>query len=121
MEERSAGVAIAEPAEDTDVRTAQQEKSEQKPKRLPRYHVVLWNDNDHSYPYVIRMLHQLFGHSIARGYKLADEVDKRGRAVILTTTKEHAELKRDQIHAFGKDDLCASCQGSMKSSIEPES
>jgi ATP-dependent Clp protease adaptor protein ClpS len=121
MEERSAGAAIAEPAEDTDVQTGQQEKTEQKPKRQPRYHVVLWNDNDHSYPYVIRMLHQLFGHSIARGYKLADEVDKRGRAVILTTTKEHAELKRDQIHAFGKDDLCASCQGSMKSSIEPES
>jgi ATP-dependent Clp protease adaptor protein ClpS len=121
MEERTAGASVAEPVEETERTTQQEKKSEQKPKRQPRYHVVLWNDNDHSYAYVIRMLHQLFGHPIASGYKLADQVDKHGRAVVLTTHKEHAELKRDQIHAFGKDDLCASCQGSMKCSIEPES
>ncbi len=28
---------------------------------LPRYNVVLLDDNDHSYEYVIRMLKQLFG------------------------------------------------------------
>ena len=121
MEERSAGASVAEPVEETESAAAEDAKKQQKPKRQPRYHVVLWNDNDHSYPYVIRMLHQLFGHPIAKGYKLADEVDKRGRAVVLTTHREHAELKRDQVHAFGKDDLCAACQGSMKCSIEPES
>jgi ATP-dependent Clp protease adaptor protein ClpS len=51
---------------------------------------------------------------------MAREVDKTGRAIILTTTLEHAELKRDQIHAYGKDDLVAGCKGSMKSTIEPE-
>ncbi len=54
------------------------------------------------------------------GYKMAKEVDKSGRVIVLTTTLEHAELKRDQIHAYGKDDLVANCQGSMKSSIEAE-
>ena len=34
---------------------------------------------------------------------------------------EHAELKRDQIHAFGKDPFIKNCQGSMSASIEPES
>jgi ATP-dependent Clp protease adaptor protein ClpS len=53
------------------------------------------------------------------GYQLATEVDTAGRAVVLTTTREHAELKRDQIHAYGKDDLIANCQGSMSASIEP--
>ncbi len=38
--------------------------------------------------------------------------------VVLTTTLEHAELKRDQIHAFGKDDLVAGCKGSMRATIE---
>jgi ATP-dependent Clp protease adaptor protein ClpS len=28
-------------------------------------------------------------------------------------------LKRDQIHAFGKDDSIKACKGSMKSTIEP--
>jgi hypothetical protein len=32
-----------------------------KPKRQPRYHVVLWNDDDHTYEYVIAMLRRLFG------------------------------------------------------------
>jgi ATP-dependent Clp protease adaptor protein ClpS len=36
-----------------------------------------------------------------------------------TTSLERAELKRDQIHAFGKDALIASCKGSMSASIEP--
>jgi ATP-dependent Clp protease adaptor protein ClpS len=40
--------------------------------------------------------------------------------VVLTTTKEHAELKRDQIHGYGADRLIARSKGSMWSSIEPE-
>ena len=105
--------AVAEPtaASGTDGR----------PKRQPRYHVVLWNDDDHTYVYVVTMLRQLFGHPDERGLRLAREVDTQGRAVVLTTTREHAELKRDQIHAFGADRLVAASKGSMKASIEPES
>jgi ATP-dependent Clp protease adaptor protein ClpS len=50
---------------------------------------------------------------------LAEEVDKTGRAVVFTTTREHAELKRDQIHAYGKDRLCSDSKGSMSATIEP--
>ena len=42
---------------------------------------------------------------------MAKEVDTQGRVIVLTTTMEHAELKRDQIHAYGKDDLVAELQG----------
>ncbi|MEX0867356.1 MAG: ATP-dependent Clp protease adaptor ClpS [Pirellulales bacterium] len=95
-------------------------QSERKPKRQPRYHVLLWNDDDHTHAYVIAMLRELFGHSVQQGFKLACEVDNRGKAIVLTTTREHAELKMEQIHAYGKDDLVDSCQGSMSASIEPE-
>lgn len=90
-----------------------------RPKRQPRYNVILWNDDDHSYEYVVRMLRDLFGHPIEKGFQLACEVDTTGRVVVLTTTKEHAELKRDQIHAYGKDDLIRGCKGSMTATIEP--
>lgn len=110
--------AIATAIVETEERL--ESKRQQKPKRQPRYHVILWNDEDHSYPYVVRMLQQLFGHPNTRGYQLAEEVDKRGRAIVLTTTMEHAELKRDQIHAFGKDDLVDLCHGSMSATIEPD-
>jgi len=94
------------------------QRPDQRPKRQPPYHVVLWNDDDHTYTYVIVMLMELFGHAAEKGYQLAKEVDTRGRAVVLTSTKEHAELKCDQIHAYGKDALVDNCKGSMWASIE---
>ncbi len=90
-------------------------------KRQPRYHVILWDDDDHSYEYVILMMRKLFAVSLEKGFKIAKSVDNNGRAVCLTTTREHAELKRDQIQAFGKDILIERCAGSMSASIEPES
>ena len=88
-------------------------------KRQPRYHVILWDDDDHSYDYVILMMRQLFGHNFENGFSIAKHVDSSGSAICLTTTLEHAELKRDQIHAFGKDSLIERCGGSMSATIEP--
>ena len=39
--------------------------------------------------------------------------------IVDTTTLERAELKRDQIRAFGRDWRIARCEGSMTSVIEP--
>jgi ATP-dependent Clp protease adaptor protein ClpS len=111
-------VGVAEPIEETVRR--QQERKAEKPKRQPRYHVILWNDDDHTYEYVIKMVQELFGHPFETGYQMAREVDTRGRAILLTTTKEHAELKRDQVHAYGKDREIKNCKGSMSATIEPE-
>ena len=95
------------------------EKREEKVKKQPPYNVVLLNDDDHTFEYVITMLQQLFGYPREKGFQMAAEVDSTGRVIVLTTTKEHAELKRDQIHAFGKDNAIRSCKGSMSASIEP--
>src|SRR6266480_4612382 len=96
------------------------EKEEQKTKRQPPYNVVLLNDDDHTYEYVIGMLQQLFGFPREKGYQLAREVDTEGRAVLLTTNKEHAELKVAQIHAFGPDPFSSKdCKGSMSAYLEP--
>lgn len=95
------------------------EKRETKRKRQPRYNVVLWDDDDHSYEYVVLMMRQIFHHAYTRGYRIAQSVDLAGRAICMTTTRELAELKRDQIHAFGRDLLIDRCMGSMSASIEP--
>jgi ATP-dependent Clp protease adaptor protein ClpS len=93
-------------------------EQEQKTRRQPPYNVVLLNDDDHSYEYVIEMLKQLFGHPDEKGYQLAKVVDTQGRAIVCTTSLERAELKRDQIHAFGPDPLIPRCAGSMQAEIE---
>ena len=105
--------AVVEPKKRTD------KEKEKRRKGVPRYNVLLWDDDDHSYEYVIVMLRELFGHPIEKCFELTKTVDTAGRAVVLTTTKEHAELKQDQIHAYGKDEGIKTCQGSMTASIEP--
>ena len=85
----------------------------------PLYHVILLNDDDHTYEYVIQMLQKLFGYPPEKGFLMAKEVDTTGRVIVATTTMEHAELKRDQIHAFGADPHIPRCKGSMSAVIEP--
>jgi ATP-dependent Clp protease adaptor protein ClpS len=90
-----------------------------KTKKLPPFNVVLLDDDDHTYAYVIEMLHNVFGYEVEKGFKLAEEVDRNGRVIVFTTHKEHAELKRDQILAFGTDFRIEACKGSMSAVIEP--
>ena len=90
-----------------------------KPRRQPPYHVILWDDNDHTYPYVIEMLGKLFRHGFQKAYQMAVEVDTHGRVIIDTTTKERAELKRDQVHAYGADWRLDRSAGCMTCTIEP--
>lgn len=97
----------------------QRMSTSRKPRKLPPYHVVLLNDDDHTYDYVIEMLRALFGMPEQRAFQLAQQVDADGRVILLTTTKEHAELKRDQIHAYGADVRIEGCTGSMSARIEP--
>jgi ATP-dependent Clp protease adaptor protein ClpS len=94
-------------------------KRRRKNKQLPPFNVVLLDDDDHTYDYVVEMLRSIFSHTEQKAFKMAEEVDNTGRVIVFTTHRELAELKRDQIHAFGADSRIASCQGSMTSVIEP--
>ena len=115
MSESGSSVLVAEPVTKPSIK----QKRDQRPKKQSRYHVVLWDDDDHSYEYVVLMMRQIFGHPFTKGFEIAKLVDTAGRSICLTTTKEHAELKRDQIHSFGRDFLIERCQGSMTATIEP--
>jgi len=101
-----------------DVRSKNRHQRKNKPKKEPRFHVILWNDDVHTYEYVIIMLHTLFGYSVEKGFQLAREVDTRGRAVIFTSSLEEAELKRDQILGFGPDPLMEASKGSIIATLE---
>jgi ATP-dependent Clp protease adaptor protein ClpS len=103
----------------TDTVALPVEKEERKVEGLPPYNVVLLDDDDHSFEYVILMLKKVFGHPIEKGFEMAQEVDATGRVIAATTNLEQAELKRDQIHAFGPDPLIPRCKGSMSATVEP--
>jgi ATP-dependent Clp protease adaptor protein ClpS len=85
----------------------------------PVYNVVLLDDDDHTYDYVIEMLQALFVFSFDQAYQHAVEVDTQGRTILLTCTLSEAEFARDQVHAFGPDRRMPRSKGSMSAVIEP--
>jgi len=89
------------------------------PRFEPLYNVVLIDDDEHTYQYVIAMLCKLFGHAVDMAFRMAREVDASGRVIVDTTHQERAELKREEIQSFGPDPLIPHSSGSMRATIEP--
>src|SRR5579872_7056317 len=85
----------------------------------PLYRVVLLDDNDHTYDYVIEMLQRIFYFSLEEAYRHAEEVDRCGRTVLITCELGQAEYARDQIQAFGPDRRLQRSVGSMSAVVEP--
>src|SRR5262245_52602920 len=92
---------------------------EPKTRRLPPYNVIIVNDEEHTFEYVIELLIKLFAHTVPRAKQLTWEVHTRGRAIVYTTHKEKAELKRDQVLAYGADPRLAKSKGPLRCYIEP--
>ena len=92
---------------------------QQLPDQEPPYHVILYDDDEHTYEYVIEMLQGIFSYPLEKGFQLAKEVDKSGRVIVATVHKELAELRQEQIQEFGPDPRLPKCKGSMSASIEP--
>jgi ATP-dependent Clp protease adaptor protein ClpS len=86
---------------------------------VPLYHVVLLDDNDHTYDYVIEMLQKILIFSLDQAYRHAEEVDRCGRTTLITCERSAAEFARDQIRAYGPDWRLDRSRGSMSAEIEP--
>jgi ATP-dependent Clp protease adaptor protein ClpS len=104
---------------DTMTITAPDVREQTRTKQPWLWNVVLLDDDAHTYEYVMKMLQTIFAMPVEKAFAMTEKVDAEGRCVLFTTHKEHAELKRDQVHAFGKDVLIASCAGSMSAVLEP--
>jgi ATP-dependent Clp protease adaptor protein ClpS len=85
----------------------------------PLFHVVLLNDDDHTYDYVVEMLATIFCVSAEAAFQHAVEVDTTGRTIVMTCEREQAEFGRDQIHGYGADPRMPKSKGSMTAVIEP--
>ena len=83
------------------------------------YNVVLLDDDDHSYEYVIEMLVHLFFITKSRAFRHAEEVDKTGRTIVITCDKPQAMFAKDQIQAYGADPRMPRSKGSMSAVVEP--
>lgn len=78
-------------------------KQRVKPKRIPPYAVIIENDDEHTYPYVIELIQKVFGYDKQKAQMLTERVDNDGEAHVWTGSKEVAELKVDQVRGGGTD------------------
>jgi ATP-dependent Clp protease adaptor protein ClpS len=87
--------------------------------KSPLYRVVLLDDDDHTYDYVVEMLQKIFVFSVEQALRHAQEVDSMGRTVLITCELPEAEFARDQIHGYGKDWRLPRSKGPMSAVVEP--
>src|SRR5438093_13672802 len=88
-------------ATDTTTTPHQDEQTDNRLEKL--YHVIILNDDEHTYEYVIEMLQNVFGFSHATATAHTMEADQTGSSIVTTCGLRAAELKRDRWHAYGPD------------------
>lgn len=116
---RIPGAALVLPEVTMAAGTATLPREEVKVRRQPPYNVVLVNDDDHTVDYVVDLMQGVFGRTKEAGVQVAKEVHEKGRCIVWTGAMEVAELKQEQIHAFGPDKRLPKCKGSMTAELEP--
>lgn len=85
----------------------------------PLWRLVLLDDDDHTYDYVIEMLGAVFGYAVEKAFALARIVDTHGRVTLMTAARGECEAKQQQVHAYGADPRIPASKGSMTAILEP--
>ena len=102
-----AGVAIESPPAVEVLPKPEQRRKKQpagaRPKKQPPYAVILFNDDQHTFQYVIETLMKVFGYPQEKSYSLTLQIHGEGKGIVWSGAREVAELKRDQIRSAGPD------------------
>jgi ATP-dependent Clp protease adaptor protein ClpS len=107
------------PLPDTIVTTKPKEKEDTGTRRIPPYHVILENDDHHSFEFVVEVLRKALGFNEQRAFLVTSEAHTKGRAVAWTGSKEVAELKLEQIRSFHEIRADGRKLGPLGVTIEP--
>lgn len=101
------------------VTTRPKEQEQSKTRRIPPFHVILENDDYHSFEFVMEVLQKALGCNQERAFQFTHEAHTRGRAIVWTGTKEVAELKVEQIRSFHEVRTDGRKLGPLGVTIEP--
>ncbi len=82
------------------------------------FKVVLYNDEDHTYEYVVEMITKCCDLSKDQAFRCTVEVDLTGRSIVHFGSNEKCKLVRNKINSFGADHRMLKSSGSMNSEVE---
>jgi ATP-dependent Clp protease adaptor protein ClpS len=97
------GAATVEPAQVNAPPAQAAEALPGKPQRLPPYAVIVYNDELHTFAYVIETFKKVFGYTDEKCHALVLAIHNAGKGIVWSGPKEVAELKRDLIRSAGPD------------------
>jgi len=99
--------------EDTSVET----------KNAKNWNVIIHDSDQHSFVYVTKLLQEVFAKNEQDAELLTLEVHQMGLAIVKTCSKERAELYKEQVTAYGADEVMfymgKTSNGPIGCSIEP--
>ena len=111
--------SFEEPIVTTETTPRSEAEATTQTRRQPPYNVIILNDEEHTFDYVVELLTRLFRHSLPVAENLTWQIHNTGRAIVYTTHREKAELKRDQVLEFGADPRMEISKGPLGCYIEP--
>lgn len=87
-------------------------------KTLLHWRVILYNDEDHTYDYVVELLVKVCKLSRQQAFCCAVEVDLAGRTTVFYGNEENCRRISAQINSYGPDHRLLRSRGSMRSEVE---
>jgi ATP-dependent Clp protease adaptor protein ClpS len=84
-------------------RWQQDQPSDAQPKKQPPYAVIVFNDDIHTFQYVVETFTKVFGYPTEKSCTLALQIHNEGKGIVWSGVREVAELKCDQIRSAGHD------------------
>lgn len=74
-------------------------------KNAKNWNVIIHDSDQHSFVYVINLLKEIFTKNQQDAELFSMEVHQMGLAIVATCSKERAELYKEQVTAYGADDV----------------
>ena len=112
---------IQKPNEKTGVlRQAQQpdDKTDTQPKTAAPFKVVLFNDEEHTYDYVVEMLTHVCKLSRENAFRCAVEVDLTGRTIVKYGSRSECTSTCAKIMSYGPDHRLPQSMTSMNAEVQ---
>ena len=91
-----------------------EQKQDTNQKINPNWHVILLNDDVHTFQFVIMVLVKIFRKEVNEAIKMTYEIHEKGQTIATTCSKERALLYQEQVVSVKEGD-----KGALKCVIEP--
>jgi ATP-dependent Clp protease adaptor protein ClpS len=93
-------------------------ESETDPRAERACKVLLYNDEEHTYDYVVEMLSHACGLTREKAFRCAVEVDLTGRTIVYFGTRPACKAVAEKIRAYGPDHRLPQSMSSMKCEVQ---